>query len=61
MEWIPVEERLPEECKEYLVTAISRITGEENVYIDLFIPTDNRFCVSNVIAWAEMPKPYSPE
>lgn len=61
MEWIPVEERLPEECEEYLITAESPSTGEKHVYTDLFIPTNNRFCMKNVTAWADMPKAYVPE
>lgn len=60
-EWIPVEERLPEECEEYLVSRKSPITGEYKVYEDMYITCDDRFIMDGVIAWMPLPEPYKPE
>lgn len=65
-QWIPVSDHLPEKNGEYLVTVgkDSRFAfnGEATVYEDTFYSLcqwDD--CGNDVIAWMEMPEPYTEE
>ena len=60
--WIPVTERLPEECGEYLVWANVRPDKDEDPvpfmimsYFHAFY--DNQFIVKNVTHWMPLPEP----
>lgn len=54
--WHPYPETKPKKDEIYLVTTLA---GE--VDTDVFQLGDFDFYVSEVIAWAELPKPYRPE
>ena len=57
-EWIPVNERLPEEAGCYLVTT----TGTNNDISDIAYYTDGIWHkASRIKAWMPLPKPYKAE
>nr|DAP07799.1 MAG TPA: Protein of unknown function (DUF551) [Caudoviricetes sp.] len=68
-EWIPVEERLPEENGYYIVTAPSCI-NEEMTTMELYFD-DGKWLINegdeifyyekSIIAWMPLPKPYEKE
>lgn len=66
-DWIPVEERLPEEKGVYLVTYHpcywDDVESEIKVGIDTFMGKTawSKRKFQRVIAWRLLPKPYSPE
>lgn len=64
-EWIPVEERLPDEAGTYIINAL---TGERNIVT--FAKWQNRYkrfdmtgarTYWKIIAWCPLPEPYHPE
>lgn len=64
-DWIPVEERLPEEAGTYIINAL---TGERNIVT--FAKWQNRYkrfdmtgarTYWKIIAWCPLPEPYRPE
>ena len=62
--WIPVTERLPEECGEYLVTKQSiGWNCEEYDSVDIaYYDEDGRFHKANkIFAWMPLPEPYKGE
>lgn len=64
--WIPVEERLPEEDGFYLCTMDGKIVGEEEPFTGLSefengLWIDDDIDYRCIIAWQPLPEPYRPE
>lgn len=65
-DWIPVEERLPEENGFYIATMDGKIVGQEEPFVGLAEFEDGKWIDDEddykcVIAWRPLPEPYQPE
>ena len=61
-EWIPVSERLPERCKEVIVTDVETSDTYQSRYIgNGYWECDNGTFKNRIIAWMPLPKPYKTE
>lgn len=55
--WISVNERVPKDCKNVLVTIAEH--GTTVTYVNFYIPTEERWADDcEVIAWMPLPEPY---
>lgn len=66
VDWIPVEERLPEENGFYIATMDGEIVGQEEPFVGLAEFEDGKWIDDEddykcVIAWRPLPEPYQPE
>ena len=65
-DWIPVEERLPEENGFYIATMDGEIVGQEEPFVGLAEFEDGKWIDDEddykcVIAWRPLPEPYRPK
>lgn len=60
MEWIPVSERLPEECKNVIVTDIETSDTYQSQYMgNGYWDCDNGYFRNRIVAWMPLPEPYN--